>query len=171
VTTQEKENELVEWIKSFGNRGGFLKKSSTAYSGIYRNFPYLLDLAFPVVDTSAINKQQLLELAADFNNKRPSQKEKIGVSLNSYIVPSSGCYDPEFTAKIKAIRPEWFLDTSAINKQQLLELAADFNNKRPSQKEKIGMSLSNYIVPSSGSYDPEFTAKIKAIRPEWFRKK
>jgi hypothetical protein len=67
-------------------------------------------------------------------------------------------YFPELSGKISS--PD-------RNKQLLLEMA-DKGGPRPSQKTKIGRSLSEYTKPSSVMYDAKFHKKMKKLRPDWF---
>ena len=61
----------------------------------------------------------------------------------------------------------------ARRKALLLRLAR-MGFPRPSQIAKVlkwrrlGWSLSNYTVSSSGAFDKEFSKKIRALRPDWF---
>ncbi|NBT57267.1 hypothetical protein EBT16_00625 [bacterium] len=56
---------------------------------------------------------------------------------------------------------------SVRNKSKLREIA-ERGDPRPSQKTKIGRSLSDYTSPANRSYDPLFHRDMKKIRPEWF---
>jgi superfamily II DNA or RNA helicase len=53
-------------------------------------------------------------------------------------------------------------------KQQLLMLATS-NKPRPPSRSLLGMSLQAYLTKTNCAFDPEFSAKIKKIRPDWFR--
>ena len=125
-----------------------------------------------------LKRKELLELAKS-GSKRPNsiaknQKErKLGRALTSYTCKSSGSHDPVFDKKIHRLRPDWFINTANLNKEELLKLAKS-GAKRPSctaedQKErKLGKALSSYMSKSHGSYDPIFDKKIQELRPDWF---
>jgi hypothetical protein len=167
----EAEQKLVNWIKSFGNLSLFTKNNQTYYRGILKNFPYLLDKAFPsrLKKNPKGKKQELLELARS-GAKKPKTISKLYRCIISYTGPKSKMYDPKFTKQIKAIRPDWFNkdpNNPSAKKQELLDLA-----KSGADKPLSGTKMRNYIgiytTKSQVCYDPEFTKKIKAIRPDWF---
>jgi hypothetical protein len=165
------EQELVLWMKSFGSIDLFTKNNRTYYLGIRKNFLYLLDEAFPSRTKRSPNtkKQELLDLAKSGADK-PKRTTKLRQTLFNYTKSSQLSYDPEFTKQIKTLRPDWFVgqsDLANTKKQELLDLAKSGADK-PSQKTKLGKTLPNYTVESSGSYDPEFTKQIKTLRPDWF---
>lgn len=119
-------------------------------------------------------KQKLLEIAAIENSPRP--KGELKNSLSSYTV-RGGSYDAEFDEKIRAMRPDWFVEGAKKNpphvierKKLLLEMAR--NNDRPitidNRRHPLSMSLYNYTHKKGNAYDPQFDAEIRAIRPEWF---
>jgi superfamily II DNA or RNA helicase len=123
------------------------------------------------------NKKKIVEFILK-NKKRPSQssknpkEKKLGQSLYSYTSESSDCYDPEFTEKISKLNKKiGYLspsETKDLNQKEIVEFILK-NKKRPSQssknpkEKKLGQSLSHYTSESSGSYDPEFTEKIKQV--------
>lgn len=53
-------------------------------------------------------------------------------------------------------------------KMRLLLQMARRGLPRPSQKTKIGRSLSDYTSPANRSYRPGFHREIKRARPDWF---
>jgi hypothetical protein len=53
------------------------------------------------------------------------------------------------------------------SKQKLIEMANN-KEKRPSQKTRIGRSLSYFTIKSSPSYDPAFDKIIRKLAPHWF---
>lgn len=129
-------------------------------------------------DTAKEKKAVLLDMAAG-GDKKPSQHDKdpniriLGCALSQYIRKTSKSYDPDFTTKIRKIATRWFIHTSVENKAKLLEMAQQ-GEKKPSGSakdpkiRKMGMSLSCYIRPTSGCYDPDFAAKIRKLAPHWF---
>ena len=99
---------------------------------------------------------------------RPSSKKtKLGHSLDSYIYKSKDCYDPEFDKTIRALAPQWFINTASENKKQLLEIARR-EGPRPLSKTKLGRSLGSYIYKTHGCYDTKFDKKIRRLAPHWF---
>ena len=97
-------------------------------------------------------------------------KHPLGRALRDYTRPSSKSYDPVFTAEIKALRPDWFVDTAALKKAELKAMALR-GEPRPSAakgKHPLGSALCNYTHLSSKSYDPVFDREIRALRPDWF---
>jgi hypothetical protein len=56
---------------------------------------------------------------------------------------------------------------AARKKQRLREMAIN-GEPRPSQKTKIGRSLTQYTSPANTSYDREFHEEMKGLRPDWF---
>ena len=139
-------------------------------------------------------KRRLLELATS-GAKRPEKSEKLGIALNRYC---SGSYDSDFDKQIRILRPDWFVTTAAISKQELLELAKSGaprpsssawlkyqKNPLPSEtveeaghaedvyaaaikEQRLGRALINYTSKSRKTYDAAFDAEIRALRPDWF---
>jgi superfamily II DNA or RNA helicase len=118
------------------------------------------------IDTVSEKKKELLEIAKR-GEERPSQKTKLGKGLSHYIGTTNGCYDPDFTKQIKELASHWFIDTVSGKKKELLEMAKS-GEQRPSQKTKLGQSLSSYIGTTRDCYDPDFTKQIKELAPHWF---
>ena len=114
------------------------------------------------------NKAQLIALARSGAARPAKRKHKLGVALMSYTSPSSYCYDEEFTKLIKQLAPHWFLDTAALNKQELIALARSGTARPNQKKDKLGSALTTYTSPSHGCYDEEFTKLIKQLAPHWF---
>lgn len=114
------------------------------------------------VDTAAENKKKLLALPV--GSPRPSQKESLGAALCNYIGKDG---DDEFDKAIRAKHPNWFVDTAAKNKKQLLKMPA--GSPRPRQRNHpLGGRLTSYTSSTSGSFDPEFNKAIRAKQPQWF---
>jgi hypothetical protein len=119
-------------------------------------------------------KAELLAMALR-GEPRPAStgknKHPLGAALCNYTNSNSKSYDPVFTAEIKALRPDWFVSRSDKVAQNKLELKAMAlrGEPRPNQnKHPLGRSLCDYTNSNSKSYDPVFTAEIKALRPDWF---
>jgi hypothetical protein len=155
-------------------------KSSGTYDAEFTAKLLAIRHDWVVRTASAENKKILLEMAAA-NEKRPSRHSpdpelnKLGVVLISYTYPRSSSYDPEFAKKISEINPDWFKDTAADKKKKILLDMAAAGAKKPSAYDidnedmrKLAGSLSNYISPTSASFDAEFTENLRHIRPDWF---
>lgn len=61
-------------------------------------------------------------------------------------------------------------DSSTQNKQGLLKMARN-KEPKPHYKTKLGRALERYIYESSKSHDSNFDKKIRALAPQWFRKR
>jgi hypothetical protein len=119
---------------------------------------------------SANKKKQLLEMAKRGEGRPSKRRHELGSAFSTYVGVKGRCYDPDFTNQIKELAPHWFIDkgdSANKKKQPLLEMAKS-GEQRPSQKTKLGQSLSNYIRTTSSSYDPGFTKQIKELAPHWF---
>lgn len=77
-----------------------------------------------------------------------------------------GKRQPELVDKLKSIRPDWF-DTVKNKKEQLLEMAKN-GADRPIKGAILGNALNNYLAVSRTYYDPDFSKKIRELRPDWF---
>jgi len=126
--------------------------------------------------TADINKAKLLKLARS-GAKRPNKRtNKLGGVLGNYTNKNQECYDPVFDKKIRELRPDWFENTSDLNKEKLLKLAKS-GAKRPNDRAKdeeegkLGHAIYNYTGKKSKSYDPVFDRKVRQLRPDWFRRK
>jgi len=118
-------------------------------------------------DVASEKKQQLLEMARNCEPK-PKRKTKLGSVFNNYICTVSKCYDPKFAAEIRNLRPDWFISTSNIAKQQLLEMAKNGEPRPNNKKHELGGMLSSYTSLKNGCYNPEFDKEIRNLRPDWF---
>jgi hypothetical protein len=126
------------------------------------------------LDTVAQNKAELKAMALRGEPKPAStgkNRHPLGVVLCMYTNPKSKMYDPVFDREIRALRPDWFLDTVAQNKAELKAMALR-GEPRPvssgKRKHPLGQALSRYTNPNSKSYDPVFDKEIRALRPDWF---
>ena len=98
---------------------------------------------------------------------RTTSKDPLGQALGSYIGhQTQGSFDPEFKSKLEKLAPEWFLDSAAENKKQLLEMAKQGEPKP--QYSNTGLALDSYIRSYSGSYDSDFKNRIEKLAPQWF---
>jgi hypothetical protein len=60
--------------------------------------------------------------------------------------------------------------TSQRNKQNLIAMMTNPDQKKPNWRTKLGKLFSNYINESSPTFDPEFTRKARLLRPDWFQR-
>ena len=114
---------------------------------------------------SVRNKQILLEMAAR-GEPKPSNKNPLRKALRYYTCKSSGRYDPEFTKRIRELRPDWLVSQIVLNKQLLLEMAARGKPKPPSTT-RLGQVFRTYTKKTSAIYDPKFTKRIRELSPDW----
>jgi hypothetical protein len=121
---------------------------------------------FEFSETSTDKRNLLLRMAQN-GEPRPDNDSKLGKTLQNYLKKTGGCYSPEFDAKIKSVRPDWFESTATKKKKQLLEMARR-GDPKPSQKTKIGNAMTSYIYKDQAGYDPEFDQQIRRLAPHWF---
>lgn len=58
--------------------------------------------------------------------------------------------------------------SASMKKEQLINLAKTGGLKPSEKKTSSGKALSNYVHKSSASYDTQFDAEIRRLRPDWF---
>ena len=125
------------------------------------------------LDTAAMNKQELLAMAAR-GEGRPAatgkNKHSLGKVLCHYIDSRSKMYDPVFDQAIRAAAPHWFLDTAAMNKQELLAMAARGEGRPVQRKHPLGEALCRYTCSKPHTYDPVFDQQIRQAAPHWFER-
>jgi hypothetical protein len=119
-------------------------------------------------DTAKTNKDLIIEMARNGESKPHWKKHKLGGVFSSYISESNSSFDLEFTNVIKELRPDWFEDTSKTNKDLIIEMAKRGEGRPNQKKHKLGAALSNYNNEKGGSFDSEFTDKLKELVPDWF---
>ncbi len=121
-------------------------------------------------DSAADNKSILLEMARN-NDYKPSPTSKLGRLLYSYCYSKHKSYNEEFYNQLKQLRPDWFINnsTSKLNKEKLLQMAQNNENRPSSHTTKIGKSLQRYTHKTSHCYDEEFYNQINGLRPDWFK--
>ena len=73
-------------------------------------------------NTADTKKAEPVQLARSGGN-RPNQKKHLGQALTSYTCTSHDCYDHEFDAKVRKLRPDWFENKADAKKAELLMLA------------------------------------------------
>lgn len=178
MTTQEREDRIVEWIRSFGSLNNFRKAQEKYYRGILVNFKYLLDLAFPdrtKVDRTKVDPEGRKKLILKFieDNKRKPKKHckdkeerRLGGSMRDYCNINRSTYDESFLHIIKnLLNNDSKID---VNKKLII----DFINKhkrKPSRYSKdreektLGGRMASYCFPTSRSYDPNFKAQVNEL--------
>jgi hypothetical protein len=131
-------------------------------------------------DKLASKKEELLKLARS-GAARPASKKKdqtdlskLSGALSRYTNPNSDTYDISFTSQISNIRPDWFIDTAAEKKSQILHIART-GGKKPSSYSKVesikilASALHYYLGKQSTSYDSHFVSELMSVRPDWFK--
>jgi hypothetical protein len=122
-------------------------------------------------DKANLNKAELKAMALRGEPRPVGGKHPLGRALCSYTCPGSESYDPVFTAEIRALRPDWFVTLSEkadLTKAELKAMALRGEPRPVEGKHLLGERLRMYTNPNSKSYDPVFTAEIRALRPDWF---
>jgi hypothetical protein len=120
------------------------------------------------VDTAALKKAELKVMALRGEPRPAQDRHPLGQMLIHYTNTGSKCYDPVFDQEIRALAPQWFEDTVALNKAELKAMALR-GEPRPAQgRHPLGQMLIHYTNTGSKSYDPAFDQEIRALRPDWF---
>jgi len=170
-------------------------ETGTSKSDLKRRLLELAESGAERPGTSEEKKRRLLELA-ESGTKRQEKSDKLGIALTRYC--SGGCYDYSFDKLIRGLRPDWFIPTATSTKAELLKLAESGasrpsssawakyqENPLPSgtveeaehvedvydaaiREQRLGRALINYTNKSRKTYDAEFDAKVRALRPDWF---
>lgn len=119
-------------------------------------------------------KAQLIAIAKS-GGARPTFKTELGLALMKYTGKQyERTFDPEFNATIRSLRPDWFVKVSSLRgnvqlkKKQLLDLAVR-RAQRPARNSELGGALHEYSRKDKTTFDAEFVAQLRAIRPDWFR--
>ena len=120
------------------------------------------------INATTIKKQQLIQLAKSKQPRPIKSKHPLGVALSSYTRTSHKSYDPKFTKQIKSLAPHWFIKSSTIKKQQLIQLAKSKQPRPHVKNHPLGHAFNSYISKLNSSYDPVFTQKMKSLTPHWF---
>jgi molybdenum-dependent DNA-binding transcriptional regulator ModE len=117
---------------------------------------------------SSVNykKQKLIDMA-NSGKAKPTTKTKLGKLLSNYTNKASPTYDAKFDKTIRKLAPNWFISTSQIMKDNLIEMAIN-KKPKPSRKTKMGRALSEYTKKSSRCFDSDFDKTIRKIAPNWF---
>lgn len=121
--------------------------------------------------TASEKKEKLLEIARKGEDRPTHRKSELGSYLTRYTKVKSSSYDEKFTAEIKALAPNWFVDKNKLrvinNKKFLLELACKKQPKPTYRNKGWGKRLSDYTDRYSGKYDEEFAIIIEKFAPDW----
>ncbi len=116
-------------------------------------------------------KQQLLEMARNGEGRPIVRKHPLGSKLCCYTNSNNGSYDPKFDREIRELRPDWFVNTADIAKQQLLEMARSGKDRPAAGKHPLGHKLHKYTNPNKRDcYDQKFDKEIRTLRPDWFKR-
>lgn len=168
--------EEVETIEILEEREQWWLDETQCYKrNIGFNLSYVAGRIMSLEIQEAMNnkKKNLLDMAIKGENRPYKRKHKLGIALCRYTNPNNRCYDLEFTKQLTNLRPDWFITKSNlanIKKQKLLDIAKN-GDKRPTKtKHPLGKVLIHYTSKNSSCYDPQFDAKIRKLRPNWFNK-
>jgi hypothetical protein len=122
---------------------------------------------------TANNKKQILKMAEkryyDFNSQ-----VKLKHALFRYVNKKHPLYDHDFDAKIRKLKPDLFINKdkktlASDQKRELLKVAKS-GGSRPKTTTKLGIDLYQLTRNStSDRYDLIFAARLKNLRPDWFR--
>ena len=115
------------------------------------------------------NKSELILLAKSGASKPLRNVHPLADVLRGYTDKERYAYDAVFDAKIRKLAPSWFVKTKD-KKAVLLRMAEREENRPINRKHPLGRALCSYTLISEGSYDPEFSRKIRQLAPHWFRK-
>lgn len=123
-----------------------------------------------------LKKQQIVKWAKDGGN-RPrrrsdvKEEERLYTTFTNFTTRTSVCFDEEFVAELKRIRPDWFGRLPKIfnnkNKIRLINMAENGEGVPP-RGSIYRRHLKMYISKSSHSYDEKFDEKIKTYK-HWFK--
>lgn len=118
---------------------------------------------------ASIKKKALLKVAGSGESKA-ALSAGLKIALKNYTQRGAISFDEDFRKQISTMRPDWFDGTWRTRdaKKSLLDMA-NRDAPRPSIKTLEGAKLHSYIRIKSGAYDPEFTAQLRARRPDWFK--
>jgi hypothetical protein len=116
------------------------------------------------------NKKKLLLMAKNGEN-RPSKT--LRQNLYNYTNKRKGGYDPVFDEQIRKLRPDWFVFSPQIvkqNKEKLLEMAKNGEDRPSSKNHPLGKILIHYtrLEDRNHCYDHNFDKQIKKLAPHWF---
>lgn len=146
----------------------FTSKLSRFYD---REFTTIIQKLAPewFVDDRQRTKQLLINMAKEGSPKPIVRRKTIGSDFFRWTNPRSPQFDPHLQKLLKSLRPDWFIPSHVLKKQELYQLAAQ-KAPRPHVKSVLGSSLRSYTQKSCNAYDKYFTKEIKKLAPQWFRK-
>lgn len=121
-------------------------------------------------------KRRLAKMALG-NEPRPPYDNPLFQCFRAYAMNNTRDLDPTFAQFMRWVAPSWFEFRSYSpknvqeNKATLIKLA-QAGGQRPrshtGDQMVLGRALLNYTRKSSSSYDPEFDAQVRKLRPDWF---
>jgi hypothetical protein len=129
---------------------------------------------FIPISAASDNKKKLLLDMARRGDPRPKYgSHPLGMFLCHCTRKTAHAYDLDFDKNIRRIRPDWFVTPAELvnEKRELLHKMARNGKQRPNQRTPLGGLLCRYIYKGSKAYDPTFLKQIRALRPDWFKKK
>lgn len=185
VSQTERANEWKEKLLDLARSGADRPKNGTVLatrlksyiqlgSSCYdENFAKKIKEIAPgwLVRQSIKDKQTLLEMAR-LGEEKPHKSTPLGKKLNRYLNPKWWHYDEKFAAKIKEYAPHWIIERKnnvVEKKKQILELAK-LGQPKPHCKTELGRAFTSYTSPSQPMFDATFTADLRELRPDWFKK-
>ncbi len=121
------------------------------------------------IDKIAEKKKQLIEMAKRGDSRPSDPTSPLKQALSRYTSKNSTAYYPEFDKEIRQLAPQWFIDTTAKKKKQLIAMAKR-GEPKPKVIDHLGSALKSYTSPKNNSYNPEFDKEIRRLAPQWFVK-
>ncbi len=118
--------------------------------------------------SSSEKKRELLAMA-----KRGEPRPVWGIHvlsrpLSRYTNKKNNTYDFKFNKQIRKLAPQWFIDTVAENKKQLIAMAKRGEPRPNGKTHSLGHTLCNYINKHGSTYEPKFDKLIRKLAPHWF---
>jgi hypothetical protein len=122
-------------------------------------------------ERSAKAFQDALKLAKSGAPRPGNKSDSYNMAIDNQIGRHPEIFQP--------LRPEWFdpdRDERVIKLKEEILAYALAGGKRPGRKSakndeemRFAEAIERFTSPSQHAYDAEFTTKLKAIRPDWFR--
>jgi Uma2 family endonuclease len=132
---------------------------------ILRSYDGWSDLRINQTERKLQRQQELLDMAARGEPRPNKHKDRRGTWLCCYTTPSQSGYDPPFDQKIRKLFPQWFFDSTAEHKRQLLKMMRD-GKPKPPKNSTLGQALRSYLRSDRGTFDPEFKKLTAKLSPE-----
>ena len=127
----------------------------------------------PFAYNSSGKMLELLQLARS-GEPRPSSsspnpsERSLGTMLSCYTSPRRKLYKPVFSKEIRMIAPQWFAGPKCLALQDKLIAMAQRGEERPRWGSSLARCLAQYACRRSAY--PDFSLRIHALSPQWFRK-